>query len=382
MGVLIKIDGVNFEKNAIGKVKIPTCQHQYDNACDAVCNLCGAVREVAGHDYKAVVTDPTCENGGYTTYTCKNCGHSYVADYTAARGHNYVDGYCTICGAKDPAYVPTCKHEYDNDCDTTCNLCGATRTVTHNYVDGYCTVCGKRDPDYLYTLNDYPVTDTLIGLYDLGGTADASLANRSAEVGGTDGTDHSKTPDLQGATVSEDWVTFTGLANQSRMLTYVPTSLTAETITLVALFSVPAGQTPLNRVIIGNRGGSTATTQMGISLWNDGVRFGSNGKLTTKSFASINSNNFAILALTMDESHIRVVRYSNSGVTTLLEYEGHIEAWTNRYFVLGGDSTSTGGGTAHISLAAIHKGDMKDEQLEEICRFVKTYGEKKGLTIE
>ena len=177
-------------------------------------------------------------------------------------------------------------------------------------------------------------------------------------------------------------MSFTGQFNQNRMLTYVPTTLTSEMITLVALFSVPAGQTQSNRVIIGNRGGSTVPEQMGISLWNDGVRFGSNGSLTTKSFAGINSNNFAILALTMDESHIRVVRYSNSGLTTLLEYEGHIEPWVNRYFVIGGDSTSTGGGTAYISLAAIHEGDMSEDRLKDICEFVKTYGKQKGLTIE
>ncbi len=56
------------------------------------------------HSYEAVVTDPTCTEGGYTTYTCE-CGHSYVADEIPAAGHNFVDGTCGICGAADPDYV-------------------------------------------------------------------------------------------------------------------------------------------------------------------------------------------------------------------------------------------------------------------------------------
>lgn len=40
-----------------------------------------------GHDYKSVVTPPTCTEQGYTTYTCSKCGHSYVGDYVDALGH-------------------------------------------------------------------------------------------------------------------------------------------------------------------------------------------------------------------------------------------------------------------------------------------------------
>lgn len=38
-----------------------------------------------------------------------------------------------------------CNHTWDNDCDTTCNKCGATRTTTHLYsnsCDPTCNVCG------------------------------------------------------------------------------------------------------------------------------------------------------------------------------------------------------------------------------------------------
>ena len=56
------------------------------------------------HSYEAVVTAPTCESAGYTTYTC-DCGDRYVADDVPALGHNYADGNCTNCGAEDPDYV-------------------------------------------------------------------------------------------------------------------------------------------------------------------------------------------------------------------------------------------------------------------------------------
>ncbi|MBQ9532240.1 MAG: hypothetical protein IJR70_09245 [Eubacterium sp.] len=42
------------------------------------------------HDYTAVVTEPTCTEQGYTTYTCKRGDSTYVDDYTDALDHSYV----------------------------------------------------------------------------------------------------------------------------------------------------------------------------------------------------------------------------------------------------------------------------------------------------
>ena len=41
------------------------------------------------HDYVAVVTPPNCTEKGYTTYTCRNCGHSYKGNEVDATGHTW-----------------------------------------------------------------------------------------------------------------------------------------------------------------------------------------------------------------------------------------------------------------------------------------------------
>ena len=50
-------------------------------------------------------------------------------------------------------------HNYDYDCDTTCNTCGHTRTITHSYdndCDTDCNICGKtRDVKHVYDAYDY-----------------------------------------------------------------------------------------------------------------------------------------------------------------------------------------------------------------------------------
>ena len=82
-----------------------------------LCIRCGAVIENAlGHDYAEEVTEPTCTEMGYTTYTCTRCGDAYKGDYTEAAGHKPGDWIidkepttdsegskhkeCEVCGEK------------------------------------------------------------------------------------------------------------------------------------------------------------------------------------------------------------------------------------------------------------------------------------------
>ena len=48
------------------------------------------------HAYESEVVAPTCEDKGYTLYTCK-CGDIKKENYVPAIGHNFVDGDCANC---------------------------------------------------------------------------------------------------------------------------------------------------------------------------------------------------------------------------------------------------------------------------------------------
>ena len=154
-----------------------------DGTKTAKCDRCDATETVTdegtalGHSYESVVTEPTCTEGGYTTYTCSVCGDSYVGDKTDALGHSYESvvteptctegGYttytCSVCG---DSYVddeinalghnyegvvtePTCTQ--DGYTTYTCANCGNSyvedwvEELGHNYVDYVCTICGETD---------------------------------------------------------------------------------------------------------------------------------------------------------------------------------------------------------------------------------------------
>ena len=79
------------------------------------------------HDYTAVVTEPTCTEQGYTTYTC-SCGDSYVDDYVEPLDHDWDDGVVTTPPTEDAEGVMT----------YTCRRCGDTYTepipkLTHEH---------------------------------------------------------------------------------------------------------------------------------------------------------------------------------------------------------------------------------------------------------
>ena len=96
--------------------------------------------DICTHSYTASVTKPTCTAGGYTTYTCSKCGHSYVADQTAALGHGWsawktvqaptctAEGMeqrsCSRCGKTESRTVPALGHDWDG---AECRRCGVIR---------------------------------------------------------------------------------------------------------------------------------------------------------------------------------------------------------------------------------------------------------------
>ena len=82
------------------------------------------------HAYEAVVTNPTCTEKGYTTYTCA-CGATYTGNEVAALGHTAgAEATCTTA--------------------QTCTACGTELAAAtgHAYADGVCGNCGAEDPNY------------------------------------------------------------------------------------------------------------------------------------------------------------------------------------------------------------------------------------------
>ena len=102
-------------------------------------DIYAALHAHCGHAY-----DNVCDT------TCNICGETRTVG--AHVYDNACDTTCNICGAVRTVDA----HVYDNDCDTTCNICGATRTVgAHVYdnaCDATCNICGAtRTPaDHVY----------------------------------------------------------------------------------------------------------------------------------------------------------------------------------------------------------------------------------------
>lgn len=66
------------------------------DAADDTVTVCVTVSHE--HDWDGgVVTEPTCTEGGYTTYTCA-CGDGYVVDEMPALGHDWKGTGCIRCG--------------------------------------------------------------------------------------------------------------------------------------------------------------------------------------------------------------------------------------------------------------------------------------------
>jgi len=106
-----------------GAILAPATEHSYKTVvtqptCEKMgyttytCTSCensykGDYVEILGHDYKGVVTAPTCTEGGYTTYTCTRCGDSYVDDHTDPLGHDWkgpetlADSTCSSDGVNE-----------------------------------------------------------------------------------------------------------------------------------------------------------------------------------------------------------------------------------------------------------------------------------------
>ena len=139
--------------------KAADCEN--DGYIEKTCkNGCGHTETIVdpkwGHNYEAVVTAPTCEESGFTTYTCKysDCGHTYTADEVPATGHDWSDWItsknptceeageqyrtCSVstCGKKEESVIPATGHNYPEtwtkEKDPTCTEPGSEYRICTN----------------------------------------------------------------------------------------------------------------------------------------------------------------------------------------------------------------------------------------------------------
>jgi len=100
---------------------------------DPITKYCSICASACDHSYEAVITDPTCTEGGYTTHTCSLCADSYVDSETAALGHDYKGVYTP------PTYTK------EGFTTFTCSRCGDS--YVDNYVEKLDLVIGDVDGD-------------------------------------------------------------------------------------------------------------------------------------------------------------------------------------------------------------------------------------------
>ena len=180
-------------ENGCGFERIPP--HVYDGVEDLVCNECGHNRECTGHlpyvndcticricgeasgiehafGEWVTKTAENCTDAEIEHRVCDECGTEETRTGTAALGHTPLETDCEICsvcgqasgfehsfGAWETKTPASCTedeierqicsichkeatrtgdelafdHDYDNNCDTTCNTCGAARPVEHDF---------------------------------------------------------------------------------------------------------------------------------------------------------------------------------------------------------------------------------------------------------
>ncbi len=125
------------------------------------CNECGDTyiddyTDALGHSCTSSVTKPTCTEQGYTTYTCtrSGCGYSDMGNYKSATGHSYGDWeeipatceksgsrykVCSACSDKVTETIPKLEHEYES-------VVTPSSCVNEGYTTHTCINCGD---DYI-----------------------------------------------------------------------------------------------------------------------------------------------------------------------------------------------------------------------------------------
>lgn len=115
------------------------------------------VKDTAPFGETSLKVNPVVKNGS-VSIECQaaekivtvNCSHSFDSNWSYDANQHWKE--CLVNGCDEKS--ETANHTFDNDCDTTCNVCGYARTITHSYSEVWshddtnhwyeCTVCGDK----------------------------------------------------------------------------------------------------------------------------------------------------------------------------------------------------------------------------------------------
>ena len=131
-----------------------SCEHRYGESelfsfsCTekimvSKCTICDNIKISSEkgdyHNYNATFVAPSCEEQGYTLYSCFNCGKSYKDNYTNLTiGHIWYDILDVVSTCKERTVLKYC-----DVCRQT-KVIDALPVVEHNFVDNVCIVCGEK----------------------------------------------------------------------------------------------------------------------------------------------------------------------------------------------------------------------------------------------
>lgn len=103
------------------------------------CIVCKEVLKFAlGHDYKSVVTPPTCTEKGYTTYTCLVCNDFYTENIVSPLGHSFGDWKVSVDATCTKSGLEICFCEMCDEIKTR-----ETEKTAHTFLNGRCSGCKR-----------------------------------------------------------------------------------------------------------------------------------------------------------------------------------------------------------------------------------------------
>ena len=178
-----------------------TCSCGYSTTDDYV--------DALGHDYAEDVVEPTCTEGGYTTFTCSRCADTYVGAETEATGHHHEavvtpptcleDGYTTYTCVCGDTYIGDETEALDHDYATkvvapTCTEQGYTTYICIRCSDSYnADYVDPTDHSYTRTVKEPTCTEGGYTAF-VCACGDTDIRDEVDPLGHTEVTDAAKEP--------------------------------------------------------------------------------------------------------------------------------------------------------------------------------------------